>query len=136
MTISHTVSLLEVLWTVSALFGLMFTGALFLRSLGDRRWLYETNANGDRDLRRNVALTSILIFAGGVVTQISYSIVGIIAMTQAGHSNGDPSVAQTVVSCIFLVSSIVGSIMAGVIYSRRTSVVKHIVEEYVRRDHA
>lgn len=133
MSITHTISVLELLWTASALFGLLFTGMLLLRTLGDRRWLYETNANGDRDLRRTVAMTSILIFAGGVCTQMSYLAVGVLAMTQ---ENGHLNKIGIAVSSIFLGSSIVGAIMAGVIYTRRTEVVRRIVEDYVRRDHA
>lgn len=133
MSITHTISVLEVVWTASALFGLLFTAMLLLRTLGDRRWLYETNANGDRDLRRTVAMTSVLIFAGGVCTQLSYLVVGLLAMTQG---NGHPNKTQIAVSVIFVGSSIIGAIMAGVIYVRRTEVVKQIVQDYVRRDHA
>jgi hypothetical protein len=108
---------------------------IFSRSLGDRRWLINAEANGDKALRRNVAFTSILIFGGGAFSQMIYLLVGLIAMTQPGHNDGHPNYAQITTSSMFLVLSIVSATLSGVIYNRRTDAVRHVVDEYIRRDH-
>lgn len=136
MNVTHTISALEIIWTVIAVIGVLFTSQLVYKSVQDYDWLLTENANGDRELRRYVGLTSIMIYAGGIVTQLGYLAIGIVAMTQSNRGGEQPSKAQVAISIIFIACSGIGSILAGIIYKRRDSAVKEIVQGYVRRDHA
>lgn len=132
MSLTHTITILELVWTLSALFGLVFTVKLLVRSVGDYYWLLDSNANGEREVRKNVGITSMIIFGGGVFTQFIYFIIGILAMTQP---NLHLTTVRVISSLFFICGSIVGSILAGVIYKRRTSIIVDIVENYVKREH-
>lgn len=136
MQITHTITLLELIWTVNALIGFFFMLRLLWRAIQDREWLIESKSiNGDRRLRKYVSVTSILIYLGGAVTQFSYSAIGFVAMTQA-NLHAQVTAAQILTSAIFIGSSIVGSVLAYHIFKRREYVVKTIMEDYARREHA
>lgn len=128
MQITHTITVLELVWTIVATVGLLFNTLLVWRAFGDRNWLIYYKANGDHDLRTYVALTSILIFAGGVSTQFSYFTIGCVALTQPSPG-GHVHVPQIVSSIIFIAASIVGTVLAGLIYSRRMKVIRLVAEK-------
>lgn len=104
---------------------------LFLKSYKDRAWLFDTNANGDKQLRRYTATTSTLIYTGGIITQASYFLIGVVAMTQPTHTQ-HATAAQILTAIILISASTVGSLFAGMIYIRRNFVVKALIN---RREH-
>lgn len=135
MNLTHTVTLLEFIWTVTASIGLFFMSRLMVKSYHDRSWLINSHsANGDRHLRQMTATTSIMIFGTMTITQFSYLIVGVVAMTQPNRSSHHVSNAQIINSAVFIASSVSCVILASVIYIRRNVVVKELVDR-ARREH-
>lgn len=111
-------------------------GLLLYKAIQDREWLIDSSANGDKAMREHVALTSIYIYVGGVVTQLSYLIVGVVLMTQPNHLNGaHQSDAQIINSIVFIASSVCGTILAANIYRRRNYVVGKLIKSYGRRNY-
>lgn len=135
MRLTETITLLEVIWTAIAFIGFLYMIRLFKRAVDDRTWLLESGVNGDIKTRKEIALTSILIFVGGLVTQISYLTVGCLAMTQKSNGGGHPTAASIAISIIFITASSISTIFATIIYKRRMKVVNHVIHDYVRRDH-
>lgn len=130
MNITNTITVLELVWTIVAACGLVFMILLLHRSYEDREWLMDTKANGDKDLRQYVATTSFLIFIGGFVTQLTYTIVGIIAMTNPNLNNSSqPHLKQLFTSALFIISSCLGTIFAGIIYTRRIRITKAVLKK-------
>jgi prolipoprotein diacylglyceryltransferase len=125
--ITHTITVLELVWTIVAVCGLIFNGLLMLRALQDHDWLIHSSVNGDHDLRTYVALTSIFIFSGGFLTQLGYVVVGVIAMNFPS-SGVHPHTPQIVTACIFIAGSLIGTTLAAIIYIRRTKVVKIVAD--------
>lgn len=131
--ITHTITIFELIWTVVALCGLGFMLGVLHRAYKDREWIIKEHANGYHELRKSVSVTSILIFLGGCITQLSYVLVGIIAMTQPSPG-GRIHVTSIINSIIFVIASITGTVFAGAIYVRRVRVVQEIAER-IRSGH-
>lgn len=119
--ITHTISLLELLWTIIALVGLGFITALFVRTCGD--YIIAKHYNGSKQLRLYAAMTSVLIFTGGLLTQISYVAVGIVAMTQPS-THEHTTTANYITASIFIIASFISVIFAILIYRRRVKIIE------------
>lgn len=122
--ISHTVSGLELAWTLVALAGFIFIALLLARSLVDYEFVLNARVNG---LRRYSAVTTIFIFLGGTITQLSYIGVGIVAMTQSGNGH-HLSVASYIIAIILMASSIISTVFGLMIYYRRIHLIDMIME--------
>jgi hypothetical protein len=121
MQVTETISILEIVWTTVAIFGFMFMLLLLQKSKQDLDWLDESQGNGELSLRKNVATTTMLIYVGGVVTQASYLTLGIIAMTQP---NSAFNWLRILINSVFIGGSVVSSMIAGAIYTRRSRLVR------------
>ena len=120
--ISNTIGGLELAYTIVAFIGFVFNFLILEKSLGDYYYVIEQKVNG---MRKYAAITSILIFLGGTIIQSSYTIVGIVAMTQpATHEHA--TWANYTVAAIFITSSCISAAFAGIIYSRRIRIVEMI----------
>lgn len=122
--ITHTVSILELAWTMVAFLGLIFVIMILGRAQGDYNLLMQYHLNG---LRKYAAMTSILIFLGGTITQISYMVVGVVAMTQPSLHN-KVTVPNYISAGTFLLSSLTATVFAGVIWRRRVRIVEMLIE--------
>lgn len=120
--ITHTITGLELTWTLIALVGLLFVLGLLHRAVGDLTFVEEQHVNGPR---KYSAITNILIFFGGCITQISYVAVGIVAMTQASP-HAHITVANIISSSIFIIASLASTAFAGIIYIRRLKIISMI----------
>lgn len=91
---------------IAAVLGFLYTYLLFMRSREDVLF-----AEG-LELRRYAAITTLLIFTGGLITQGIYVISA--ALTLGTHHK-----ALEVNDYLFTLGSLVSALLAGVIYSRR-----------------
>lgn len=124
--ITHTISMLELSWTIIGLIGLCFMIALFHRTYVDYQIAVEYN--GQHRIRQYAAKTSLLIFIGGCITQLSYVVVGIVAMTQPSVHHR-VSVANYITGSSFILSSAISVVFAAVIYRRRVKIVQMLEKD-------
>lgn len=122
--ISHTVSALELSWTLVALVGFIFIALLLGRSLVDYEIVLNAKVNG---LRRYSAITTVFIFLGGSITQLSYVGVGLVAMTQPGNGN-HLSLPIILISSILMTSSVISTIFGLIIYYRRNHLIDMLLD--------
>jgi hypothetical protein len=99
------VNWLDTIRVITAGIGLFYNGVILKRTIGDVLSIKENN------LIRQSAITSVIVFFGGVVTQLTFLITGILA------SIFRPPIDASAV--IFTLSSIVSGILARLIYVRR-----------------
>lgn len=128
--ITHTISVLELTWTIVSLIGLIFVAAIFRRTVGDYEYVVSAGVNG---FRRYAARTTITIFAGGVITQFAYVAIGVVAMTQ-NSTKTHITVANWITGIILIAASALSAIFAVVIYRRRSKLVAMI--EKAEESHA
>lgn len=119
--ITNTISPLELAWTIVALLGLGLQVALCHRTTVDL--IIARRYNGRKKFREYAAFTSVLIFVGGLITQISYVTIGIVAMTQRSvHQH--LTAANYINAGTIMTGSIIATIFAGIIYIRRVRIVE------------
>lgn len=124
--ITHTIGPLELAWTVIALIGFGFQVALFNRTVGD--YIIAEHFDGTKQLRQYAALTSVIIFFGGLLQQAAYVAIGIVAMTQPPvHQH--LTAANYITGSVFIFSSIISVIFAAVIYRRRIKIVEMLEDQ-------
>lgn len=117
---------LRITWTIVAIIGLGFNIGLFWRSLYDYKLVVANKLNG---LRRYSARTSVYIFVGGIATQASYTIVGIVALVSTTEET-DLHYPQIVSASVFITASVLSTVFAGVIFYRRRHIIELIEESY------
>lgn len=113
--ITHTISVVELLWTIIALIGLYLCGRLLILSLSDVQWLKENELNG---LRQHAAISSVFIYLTMSMTQFSFMLIGIIAMILPSPNNHVQPFTY-VITGVFISMSVFKSIMALLINHRR-----------------
>lgn len=131
--ITHTISILELSWTLIALVGLGFQIALFHRVMDD--YIIADHYDGKRLFRRYAAKTSVFIFLGGLLQQVAFVIVGMVAMTQpAIHQR--ITTANYISGFTFIFSSLLSVGFAAIIYHRRMKIVTMLeLEENSKESH-
>ena len=136
MQITSTISILEIVWVIVSTFGVLFMALLLLRSYQDYKWIQEEIINGDKELRVDVAKTSVLIFFGGTFTQLTYLTTGCIAMTQENRAY---TALRITTNVIFISGSAMSSLIAATVYQRRqrtTRLVQERLEQGEKNDGA
>lgn len=128
--ITHTITGFELAWTITALIGFVFAARLLRRAVGDYDFVTKNKFDG---LREYSAWTTVFIFLGGNITQLSYVLVGCIAMTQPSlHQK--ITTANIFTSTIFLTASLISTAFAGIIYHRRVKIVEMLDKIDEERD--
>lgn len=130
MTLTHTISLVEILWTVISAMGLWFCGRLFLRAMGDVRWLKENELNG---LRQHAATSSVFIYVTMSATQFGYVLIGVIAMILPSPNNHVQPLTY-VITAVFITMSVIKTTMAYIINERREALRHMILKEREHED--
>lgn len=122
--ITHTISVVEVLWTSVCAFGLFYAVQLLLRAMNDVRWLIVHDMNG---LRRHAAISSVLIYMGMTMTQLGYVIIGIIAMILPSPNNKVQPLTY-VITAVFITMSVFKTLISFALNRRRDELVKMVKE--------
>lgn len=122
------ISFLKLLWTVSASIGVMVTFALFSMAVTDYRLLVKRKLNS---WRQYVGSTSIVIFSGGLLTQLIYLTAGILALTQP--NTGSSLTIRHVTQALFVFGAVSSIILAITIFYRRVHILD-IIEEAISKE--
>ena len=96
-----TISLIELIWTVPAVVGLVLTSWQVRDIWGDRQTLHRSRWNGLARLQVEHWLRSELLV---LVIHISLTSIGVVAMTQppSPATNATPSVLGVVLTAVFV----------------------------------
>lgn len=109
MIITHTVSLLEIVWTLISVCGLYYNARVFSRALGDWMLVRINEINGIIDYS---AATTLSLFTALLVVQIMFVLDGVLAMCISSPNNHVQGLSYIITSSFVLVSVI----MAGTGY--------------------
>lgn len=116
---------LEIIWIVVASIGLIFQLASVRRTVGD---LYIVKDRGINGIRKFTAETSVLIFVGGALVQMTYLSVGIWALSRPRPLHIHLGIINYVPSIILLLGSVMAMVFGAIIYRRRIKVVDMLKE--------
>jgi hypothetical protein len=119
--------ILRSVWTFTALCGLAFNCALLFRSINDYKIVLKGGKNG---LRRYAAITSVLVFVATAATQLSFTVIGIVALTQTPVPSDVPATIQQYITfSVFVTMAVFTAIISGIIFFRRRKLVDMIFED-------
>lgn len=124
MNLTHTISILEVLWTIPCLIALFYFQSLFRRAMNDMRWLRNEHINGNR---RDAARIPIVVF--GMLTTIwtLFTMLGVFAMIIPPANRASTSPLAYVTAFAFISASVSAAIGAKYVESLRSGIVKRIM---------
>lgn len=122
--ITHTVSVVELLWTTFCLVGLVFNARQLRRAVVDVSDLRRLRINS---IREYAAITTVLMFLTWTITQFMFVLVGAIAMTSVSPNNKVTPTSYVITVAFILISALFA--LAGyVIDIRRSKLIEKILE--------
>ena len=124
MSLTSTISILEVAWTAVCLPGLYYAFRLFVRALGDLGILRRSRINS---IREYAAITTIILFGSHALVQFVFVLIGAIAMTLPSQG-GSASAGQRAVAAAFILVSLVMNTTLFVVEKRRSWLVAKLAE--------
>lgn len=124
MNLTHTVSWIELAWTLFTVLGCIFTSRMLYRATEDLLYLRVQKVNGFREFS---ATTTIWVFTTLTLIQFIYVIIGGVAMTIP--TNDHVSSGSVAVGGILVVTSFFFDIMAYIINARKGRLVEMLKED-------
>ena len=124
LTITHTITIIELIWTVCGLLGLWFNGRVFRRAAGDYIELRRRRINF---IREYAAITTMIAFGTWTVGQLMFALVGAVAMAQPNVSSSLTPTQAAITVCFILVA-VLFALSAYIVDVRRQVIVRKIAE--------
>jgi len=121
--LTHTISVVEVVWTIFCGLGLYFNVSLFWRASID---LAALRLNKINHIREHAAVTHVLSFAGMSFVQFVMLLIGLMAMT---IPDNPVSKFRYAVATIFIIVSFVLALLGWVQESRRRHLLRMIADD-------
>lgn len=122
MSLLGAITWIKGAWTAAATLGTCVTFVLLSMAITDYKLLIKQGINS---WRQYVARTSILIFLGGLITQLVYFTAGIVSITQPNPYNR-VTTAQIISGSLFIFGALTSITLAIVIFYRRKSILEVI----------
>lgn len=119
MKLTHTISLVELIWTFGCLPGLFFNTRVFRRAVGDLATLRVRRINSIREFS---AITSMTLFGYLALVQYMFVFIGLIAML-APNPHDRTSTTGYAITVTFLLVSVMSSGIAFLIDKRRRALI-------------
>lgn len=123
--ITHTISFIELVWTVFCSIGLLFSVKLLRRAVDDLKLLRRAEVNHFREFS---AVTSVWIFGLLTYMQFTFVMVGVIAMTQPSPNNV-VSPLSYFIGGVFLQSSFNFDVVAYILNKRKEDLIAMIQKD-------
>lgn len=125
---THTISWVELAWTLFTALGCVFAGKLLFRATEDLYYIRGREINGYREF---AAVTTIRLFIFLTLIQFIYTVIGIAAMTQPPPYNPGqhPPTLNVVIGSVFVVTSFFFDIMAYITNVRKRRLVGMLQKE-------
>lgn len=115
MQLTHTISIVELIWTFGCLPGLYYNGRIFRRAVGDLVVLRVRRINS---IREYSATTSLILFGYLTLIQAMFVTIGVIALTAPNPSSRVPATGYAITAS-FLILSVLSSGIAFAVDRRR-----------------
>lgn len=124
MKLTHTISLIEVLWTLFTAIGLYYNSKILLRSVGDYQAVKLAKQN---HMREYSARLTVWTYGTWTFVQFVFVITGAIAMTvPAPTPNGQPATITYVITAAFIMCSFLLAMSSYIVESGREKLIAMI----------
>jgi hypothetical protein len=120
MELTHTITLMEAIWTPFCLFGLLMASRLLSRAAGDLVVLRVSKINS---IREYAAMTTLYLFATVCVIEFVFTLIGFVAMSLP---NARVTTGGYVIGSLFICVTFALSIMLFLVERRRQVLLKKI----------
>lgn len=124
MIITHTVSLVEVIWTLVSLFGLYFNMHVLIRAAGD---FLSVKVRRINSIREYAATTTLQLFITLVIVQLMFVVDGILAMTVPSPNNRVQPLSYVITASFVIVSFVLA--LLGFMQDRRRHNIVHMIRD-------
>lgn len=121
--VTHTISIVELIWTTFTFVGLIFNTRQLLRAVGDFVELRRRRINS---IREYAATTTVFMFTTWVLVQLMMVMVGTLAMTQPSASPAHISPTSYGITTGFVLISAILGLGGYIMDKRRVSLVAKI----------
>jgi hypothetical protein len=120
--LTHTISLIELLWTGCCTIGLFFNCKALARAAGD---LLAVKIRRINSIREYAAITTMSMFIAMVIVQVVFVIDGALAMSIPSPNNHVQPLSYVITSS-FILCSFILSLLAYVQDKRRNNIIEMI----------
>lgn len=124
MILTHTISLVEIIWTFICTLGLFFNFRVLMRASGDLQFVKTQKINS---IREYAALTTMSMFVALVVVQLVFVIDGCLAMTLPSPG-GKPQPLSYIITASFVLCSCILALLGFIQDTRRRYIITMIEE--------
>lgn len=118
MELTHTISLIEIVWTLGCSPGLYYGIKIFRRATGDLFTLRRKKINSIREFS---AMTTLILFGYLALMQFMFVLVGFLTMLAPQSNTNGAASTKFMVTGIFLLLSFLSSAIDYVVDKRRRS---------------
>ena len=123
MELTGTVSVIEVIWTLFCVIGLIYSLKLMGRSATD---LFAIRIKKINSIREYAAITTVILFVTLTLVQFLFVLIGVVAMLAEQSTSG--SRTGYVVAALFIFVSFMLDVSLYTVEKRRSALVKKIAE--------
>lgn len=124
LLITHTVSVVEVIWTVICSLGLLYNTKLLYDAVEDHVNVKKNRING---IRSYAAMTTAIMFGSWTLIQFMFVMVGVISMLLPSPA-GNVQPLTYILTVVFIFASAFMTVTAYTTNSRRRVLIKRIRE--------
>jgi len=124
LIVTHTISVVEIIWTVVSGIGLYFNLHVFWRAAGDFLTVKIRKINS---IREYAAVTTLQLFTALVIIQLMFVVDGGLAMTVPSPNNKVQPLTYIITASFILVSALMA--LVGFMQDRRRANIIHMIKE-------
>lgn len=124
MQLTHTISLLEVIWTPFCFVGFVISARLLWRSGTDLVVLRVKRINS---IREYAAMTTVYLFSALTIVQFLFMLIGGILMMRP-ETNEHPTGGVFIVGSLFIMTSMIFDVLLLLVERRRQVIIRKIAE--------